>query len=118
PQLLSRACALAIQLHSPREGADAVTPDHDTFLSEVQAGLAARPKTLPCKYLYDEVGSSLFERICELPEYYPTRADLDATRRHLDDIARMVGPRARLVELGSGSSTKTRLLLDRLEDLV
>ena len=95
-----------------------MTPDSDTFLSDVQRGLSSSPKTLPCKYLYDERGSQLFEQICELPEYYPTRADFEVTERHLEDIARLVGPRARLVELGSGSSTKTRLLLDRLTDLV
>jgi dimethylhistidine N-methyltransferase len=94
------------------------TPNPDTFLDDVQRGLGARPKTLPCKYLYDEVGSALFETICRLEEYYPTRADLDATRRNIAAIAALIGPRARLVELGSGSSTKTRVLLDALDDLV
>lgn len=91
------------------------TPDPDTFLADVQRGLAARPKTLPCKYLYDEVGSALFEKICGVEEYYPTRADLDATERNVEAIAALVGRAVRLVELGSGSSTKTRVLLDRLD---
>ncbi len=85
------------------------------FLAEVTQGLAAEQKTLPCKYLYDVHGSKLFDRICELDEYYPTRADAEATELHLDEIAARIGKRARLVELGSGSSLKTRLLLGRLD---
>lgn len=92
--------------------------DSRAFLDDVVAGLSSRPKTLPCKYLYDARGSELFERICELEAYYPTRADLDATARNIDRIVARVGPSARLVELGSGSSTKTRVLLDHLPDLV
>jgi L-histidine Nalpha-methyltransferase len=89
-----------------------------TFLAEVQAGLAAQPKTLPCKYFYDEAGCALFDRICELDEYYLTRADLEATRDHAADMAERIGPRARLVELGSGASAKTRILLDALHEPV
>ncbi len=85
------------------------------FLDEVVEGLSAAQKTLPCKYLYDEKGSKLFDQICELEDYYPTRADLEATRINLDEIAKRVGPKARLVELGSGSSMKTELLLKRLD---
>lgn len=88
------------------------------FLNDVLAGLAATPKTLPCKYFYDARGSELFEDICSLEEYYPTRADLDATTRNIAAIAAKVGPGCLLVELGSGSSTKTRVLLDHLPGIV
>ncbi len=88
------------------------------FLQDVIAGLSAEPKTLPCKYFYDARGSDLFDQICELEEYYPTRADTEATADHIEAIAAEIGPRARLVELGSGSSIKTRILLDHLEALV
>ncbi|MEM1029738.1 MAG: L-histidine N(alpha)-methyltransferase [Myxococcota bacterium] len=87
------------------------------FLRDVQEGLAASPKTLPCKYLYDERGSQLFEEITSLDEYYPTRADLEATTTNVEAIVSRVGPGVRLVELGSGSSTKTRVLLDHLPDI-
>jgi dimethylhistidine N-methyltransferase len=83
----------------------------------VLAGLRAEPMTLPCKYLYDERGSQLFELICGLDEYYLTRADLEATERHIDHISAQLGRGVRLVELGSGSSTKTRVLLDHLPDV-
>jgi len=82
-----------------------------TMRDEVRAGLTARPKTLPSKYFYDERGSRLFERITELPEYYPTRAEREALEVHADEIARLCRP-YELVELGSGSSKKTRLLLE------
>lgn len=91
-------------------------PDHD-FRSDVLSGLGSRPKSLPCKYFYDARGTELFDRICELDVYYPTRTELGIMRRHAREMAWLVGPRARLVELGSGSSTKTRILLDELDDL-
>jgi len=86
--------------------------------ADVVAGLSKpRPnKSLPCKWLYDERGSMLFERICELDAYYPTRTEIDITRRHAREIASLIGARSRLVELGSGSSIKTRILLDHLEE--
>src|ERR1044071_6630876 len=87
------------------------------FQNDVLAGLARQPKTLPCKYFYDERGSELFTRICELEVYYPTRTELSIMKTHVGEMAQLIGPRARLVELGSGSSTKTRVLLDRLVDL-
>jgi dimethylhistidine N-methyltransferase len=83
---------------------------------EVWAGLAAPRKTLPCKWLYDTAGSALFERICELPEYYPTRTELGILEAHAGEMADRLGARCLLVEYGSGSSRKTRLLLDRLVD--
>ena len=78
------------------------------------AGLSRPQKSLPPKYFYDDAGSRLFERICRLPEYYLTRAELALTRRHIGAIARFAGKRCELIEYGSGSGRKTRLLLDRL----
>lgn len=90
-------------------------PELARMRDEVWAGLAAPRKTLPCKWLYDAHGSALFERICELPEYYPTRTELGILEAHAGEMARRLGDRCLLVEYGSGSSRKTRLLLDRLE---
>ena len=97
--------------------APALEPD-PIFMADVIAGLSSEPKTLPCKYFYDARGSELFDQICELEEYYPTRADTQATADHVEAIASRIGPRARLIELGSGSSIKTRILLDHLDDPV
>jgi L-histidine Nalpha-methyltransferase len=80
---------------------------------DARAGLTATPKTLPPKWFYDARGSELFERITELPEYYPTRAERAALTAHAAEIAEVAGAKT-LVELGSGSSDKTRLLLDEL----
>jgi L-histidine Nalpha-methyltransferase len=82
---------------------------------DVIAGLSLPQKALPPKYFYDDAGSRLFERICRLPEYYPTRAELSLTRRHIASIARFAGRGCELVEFGSGESLKTRLLLRALE---
>ncbi len=87
------------------------------FHDDVLRGLRSVPKTLPCKYFYDARGSELFEQICELDEYYVTRADFDATERHARAIAARIGPGALIVELGSGASVKTRILLDALDDV-
>lgn len=81
--------------------------------ADVSAGLTAEPKTLPPKYFYDARGSELFDEITRLPEYYPTRAETAILRRHAGDIARLSEART-LVELGSGTSAKTRLLLRAL----
>jgi dimethylhistidine N-methyltransferase len=83
-------------------------------LDDVLEGLSQQPKRLPCKLFYDEEGSRLFERITRLPEYYPTRTEMGILERHGADMAECIGPRAVLVEFGSGASHKTRLLLDRL----
>ncbi|MGB3404110.1 MAG: L-histidine N(alpha)-methyltransferase [Microcoleaceae cyanobacterium] len=79
-------------------------------------GLTQTPKTLPPKYFYDDRGSILFEQICELPEYYPTRTEASILHVCAAEIARLTGP-CELVELGSGSSTKTRILLDAYQQL-
>ena len=79
--------------------------------ADVRAGLTATPKSLPPKWFYDARGSELFEEITRLPEYYPTRAEREVLVAHAGDVARTTNAKT-LVELGSGSSEKTRLLLD------
>ena len=86
------------------------------FRADVLRGLRAPRKELPCKYFYDEVGSALFEQITELEEYYPTRTELGIMERHAAEMAGLLGPRCLLIEYGSGSSLKTRRLLDRLRE--
>jgi len=85
-----------------------------SFLEDVVAGLSLPQKALPPKYFYDAKGSKLFERICRLPEYYLTRAELALTRSHLKAIARFAGKGCELIEYGSGESLKTRLLIRAL----
>ncbi len=79
------------------------------------AGLKASPKSLPCKFFYDEAGSILFDQICELPEYYPTRTELALLEARATDFAALIGPDAELVEFGAGAGRKVRILLDALE---
>jgi dimethylhistidine N-methyltransferase len=85
------------------------------LLSDVIAGLASDPRTLPCKYFYDERGAALFQRICELPEYYITRTELDILDRYRAEIASQLGPNIGLIGLGTGAGTKTRILVEALE---
>lgn len=109
-----------IDLHSRLQ----ITPLVNHALPQLQTvqgldivhGLSQVSKTLPAQYLYDDHGSQLFEQICELPEYYPTRTETAILQAHASEIASITGP-SELVELGSGSSTKTRLLLDAYADL-
>lgn len=91
-------------------------PARDDFRSQVLHGLRQTRKQIPCKYFYDRRGSKLFDQICELPEYYPTRTELGIMTRHAAEMAEALGPRCRIVEYGSGSSTKTQLLLNQLDD--
>jgi L-histidine N-alpha-methyltransferase len=85
------------------------------FAREVRAGLTrAGQKTLPCRYLYDDVGSALFEAITYLPEYGLTRADARVIRAHAGDLVECLPPNIAVAELGSGSGTKTRAILDRV----
>ncbi|HLG17226.1 MAG TPA: L-histidine N(alpha)-methyltransferase [Blastocatellia bacterium] len=86
----------------------------NTFADDVRAGLGASPKSLPPKYFYDELGSRLFEAICCLPEYYLTRAEGEILCDNVDEIAGEVAGPVRLVELGSGSAEKTRLIIEAL----
>lgn len=91
-------------------------PARDDFRADVLHGLRQARKQVPCKYFYDQRGSQLFDQICALPEYYPTRTELAIMARHAAEIAEAMGPRCRIVEYGSGSSTKTRVLLDDAQD--
>ena len=83
----------------------------DGFAADVLAGLTAQPKSLPPKYFYDLPGSALFERITQLPEYYPTRCEIGILAQNAPAIASMFPPGCALVEFGSGSSRKARILL-------
>ena len=88
------------------------------FLSDVLSGLRQSPKRTPSKYFYDKRGSELFDRICQLEEYYPTRCELDIMEQYAPQMGAAIGPGAMLVEFGSGSSVKTRYLLDALPKAV
>ena len=84
------------------------------FADDVRRGLCLQPRRLLPKYLYDELGSQLFEAICLLPEYYPTRAENQILGRYADEIVGLIGPLNRLIEMGSGSASKTRLIIEAL----
>jgi len=84
---------------------------------EVSEGLKKSQKSLPSKYFYDQRGSELFEEICKLPEYYPTDVEVDIMELNIDEIVGRLGSGIELIEFGSGSSTKTRLLLEHLNDI-
>ena len=84
------------------------------FAEDVRRGLSSHPKQLFPKYLYDELGSQLFEAICLLPEYYPTRAENEILTRYADEIVGLTGQPNTLIEMGSGSASKTRLLIEAL----
>lgn len=85
------------------------------FAADLHAALSQRPRGISPKYFYDAIGSRLFERICELPEYYPTRTELGILERHAPAIAAEIGPEAQLIEYGAGALRKVRLLLDHLD---
>jgi dimethylhistidine N-methyltransferase len=99
-------------LVNPKEIAEV----EETLNRDVIKGLSKDKKTLPPRYFYDDRGSELFEQICELPEYYPTRTEAGILRQNAEAIAHLTGP-CEIVELGSGSSTKTRILLDAYQKL-
>ena len=87
-------------------------PAPATMLEEVLQGLASRPRRIAPKFFYDERGSRLFDAICELPEYYPTRTEMGILESCADEVARLAGPDETLIELGSGASKKIRILLE------
>jgi dimethylhistidine N-methyltransferase len=91
-------------------------PSPRDFWEEVFEGLSRTPAQIPSKYLYDATGSELFEAICRLPEYYPYRIERELMTRYARQMAWLIGPEARVVELGCGSGEKTRLLLEALAD--
>jgi dimethylhistidine N-methyltransferase len=90
-------------------------PQPESFRDAVLDGLSQRHKEIPCRWLYDEHGSELFEAICETPEYYPTRTETAILADCAGEIASLMGPQCQLVEFGSGSSRKVRLLLSAFE---
>lgn len=92
-----------------------LAPETGDLRADALAGLRSTPKSLPPKYFYDRRGSELFEQITELPQYYPTGCELAIMQEHAPSMAERLGPNCLLVELGSGSSMKTRYLLDTLE---
>jgi L-histidine N-alpha-methyltransferase len=87
-------------------------PHEDSFGKALAEGLAGTPRSIPCRFLYDEFGSKLFEEICELPEYYLTRAEREILRTRAGEIAARFDRAITLAELGSGSAAKTRLLIE------
>ena len=98
----------APQQLAPTESADLFT--------DVIAGLSSNPRTLPCKYFYDARGAALFQDICELPEYYITRTEIDILAQNRTDIAAQLGPNIELIGLGTGAGTKTRILIEALDN--
>jgi dimethylhistidine N-methyltransferase len=93
-----------------------LAPAEESFRDAVLSGLSRRSKTIPCRFLYDERGSALFEEICDLPEYYLTRTEMAILADYAPEIAGLAGPHAQLIEFGSGAARKVRLLLDALEE--
>ena len=88
--------------------------EYSPIALDVREGLTAMPKHLPAKLFYDEIGSQLFEQITELPEYYLTRTERAILERYAADILEQAGPSLTLVELGAGTATKTRILIEEL----
>ena len=96
------------------EPSSAVPPAASDLLADIIAGLSSDPRTLPSKYFYDERGAALFQKICELPEYYITRTEIDILDRYRAEIASQLGPNIELIGLGTGAGTKTRILVEAL----
>jgi dimethylhistidine N-methyltransferase len=93
-----------------------VAVGHDTLLDDVIRGLQPGVRKLPPKHFYDETGAALFDRITQLGAYYPTRTELAILEAHLPAMTAAIGPRARIIEFGSGSGVKTKLLLRHLDE--
>lgn len=93
---------------------DKFEPERENLINEVISGFEEEQKQLPCKLFYDKTGSALFDEICMLDEYYPTRTEIGIMEENIADICSLLGQNCLLVELGSGSSIKIRLLLDNL----
>ena len=93
-------------------------PAKSDFLKETIAGLSSTPRTLPCKFFYDDRGSALFSKICQQPEYYITRTELKILNEKSAEIASLLGEKIELIGLGTGAGTKTRVLLEELREPV
>jgi len=92
-----------------------LAPGEESFRDAVVNGLGRAPKSIPCKFFYDARGSALFEAICRLPEYYLTRTEIAILEENATEVAALIGPHSRLIEFGSGASTKARILLQALD---
>src|SRR5215471_18366209 len=92
-----------------------LAPGEESFRDAVLSGLGCARKRIPCKFFYDARGSALFEAICRLPEYYPTRTEIAILEENAAEIAAQMGPHCRLIEFGSGASRKVRILLEALD---
>ena len=103
-------------VETPEAESTPADPTTLAFLNDVVVGLSDTPKRLPPKWFYDDAGADLFEAICEVPEYYVTRTETEILKAAAPAIAEALGPRPVLVEYGSGSMAKVRLLLDRLNE--
>lgn len=99
----------------PTLAAAAGSPWASAFGRDLMEAFARRPRRIAPKYFYDAQGSRLFERICELPEYYPTRVERAILGAHAGEMAALIGPDAEIVEFGAGACDKVRLLLSLLE---
>jgi L-histidine Nalpha-methyltransferase len=98
-----------------RDDVPDLTPDEEAFRTAVLEGFSHHPKSIPSKFLYDARGSALFEQLTLQPDYYLTRTEIAILHERAADIAAAVGPHARLIEFGSGSSQKARMLLGALD---
>lgn len=96
---------------------DRILTENNALFQDAKAGLSAFPKRMNPKWFYDHVGSELFEQITDLPEYYPTRTEISILQTQGSKLSRYVDNQAILVELGSGASVKTRILLDKFDHL-
>ncbi|MDI4663294.1 L-histidine N(alpha)-methyltransferase [Xanthobacter autotrophicus] len=112
PTLLDASGAASLSGTGSDRADDAVA----ALRADVICGLSRPQKALPPKYFYDAAGSRLFDHICRLPEYYPTRCELEILKARAGEIGALAGPEASLVEFGSGSSIKVRLLLDAMAE--
>jgi L-histidine Nalpha-methyltransferase len=92
-----------------------LAPGEESFRDAVLKGLGRARKAIPCKFFYDVRGSALFEEICRLPEYYPTRTEIGILEENAGEIAAQMGPHCRIIEFGSGASHKARILLQALD---
>ena len=107
--------SLPTRLEFAQVAALSIANDALPFLRDMQAALSQTVKSISPKHFYDARGSALFDRICEVPEYYPTRTELGILQSHAGDMADRIGPHAEVIEFGAGSLRKVRMLLGALE---